>query len=71
MQIGVGGAYLLMQLMAAAITDQPSAKRSKTDSSSARTWGSRKYCPHCEEVVSVKTYKYHRRLFYNKVSNLS
>lgn len=28
----------------------------------------RKYCPHCEESVSMKTFKYHRRLYFNKVS---
>ena len=28
---------------------------------------SRRFCPHCREHVSVKTYKAHRRLFFNEV----
>lgn len=27
----------------------------------------RRTCPHCQELVSVKTFKTHRRLFYNEV----
>ena len=28
----------------------------------------RKFCGHCEELVSLKTYQYHRRLYYDQVS---
>lgn len=42
---------------------QPYTKRRKTASSQC----GRKFCPHCAEVVSARTFKYHKRLFYNKV----
>ena len=28
----------------------------------------RVFCPHCDECVASSTYKYHRRLYFNKVS---
>lgn len=28
----------------------------------------RKFCPHCGELVSLKTYKYHRLLYFDQVS---
>ena len=27
----------------------------------------RRTCPHCKQLVSLKTYKTHKRLFYNEV----
>ena len=27
----------------------------------------RKYCPHCDEQVALSTFKYHKRLYFNKV----
>lgn len=29
----------------------------------------RRLCPHCDESVSVKTYKAHRRIYYDPVSD--
>ena len=29
----------------------------------------RRTCPHCQELVSMKTFKTHRRLFYDEVVN--
>lgn len=28
----------------------------------------RRTCPHCQQLVSLKTYKTHKRLFYNEVA---
>lgn len=28
-----------------------------------------RYCPHCERSVSVKTFKTHKRLYFNSVTN--
>ena len=30
----------------------------------------RRTCPHCSQLVSVKTYKTHKRLFYNEVKTM-
>ena len=27
----------------------------------------RRFCPHCKEEVSTKTFKFHKRLYYDKV----
>ena len=31
----------------------------------------RKFCPHCDEIVAVKTYKAHKRLYFGEVSLFS
>ena len=33
----------------------------------ARHRTSHRFCPHCCEVVSHKTYRFHKRLYYDKV----
>lgn len=30
----------------------------------------RKFCPHCHDFVSLKTYNYHKRLYFDQVSNI-
>ena len=27
----------------------------------------RRFCPHCKEELSLKTYKFHKRLYFDKV----
>ena len=30
----------------------------------------RRFCPHCREEVAIKTFKFHKRLHYDKVSGV-
>jgi len=44
-----------------------SSSSSETNLSHSHKTG-RRLCPHCDESLSLKTYYFHKRLFFNKVS---
>ena len=44
-------------------------KRAKGHDSVKGYRTNKRFCPHCEENLMLKTYKLHKRLYYNKVGS--
>lgn len=54
----------MMHLIEMASTSEDRiTKRRKYNASDMK----RRFCPHCQEMLSFKTYKFHKRLYYDKV----
>ena len=40
---------------------------SETSECAVQSRRKRRFCPHCKEEVATKTFKFHKRLYYDKV----